>query len=75
MSHASGTGNPRDTLYPMNQEQLGLVWRALVVVGVALMAWVWAEDWNRPYADVFAIGAGLLTAGLLIAHHLFRQGE
>ena len=60
----------------MNNEQWGLVWKALVVVGVALMAWVWAEDWAREqYATVFAIGAGLATAGALIAYDLFRQGE
>ena len=41
------------------------VWKLAAAVGVTLMAYAWAyeDQWDLP--ELFAIGAGAVTAGLL----------
>ena len=38
------------------------VWKLLAAVGVALMAYAWADEERFNQADLFGLGAGVATA-------------
>ena len=41
------------------------VWRLLAAVGVALMAYAWADEERFNQAELFGLRAGVATAGVL----------
>ena len=41
------------------------VWKLLAAVGVALMAYAWADEERFNQAELFCLGAGVATAGVL----------
>lgn len=52
------------------------LWKLLIVAGVALMTLVWADNlrgFSTDEALVFAVGAGLVTAGALFARGMSQR--
>ena len=41
------------------------VWKLLAAVGIALMAYAWADEERFNQAELFGLGAGVATAGVL----------
>ena len=42
-----------------------MFWKVLAAVGIALMAYEWADEERFNQAELFGLGAGVATAGVL----------